>query len=121
MSFINEINVIELLTESFNISEVRQIPVNRHEIELHYMPKELISKTITDTTFEVDMDTTLEFLQPVKPHSIDLTDSEYPISQENLEEYLQEKSRPCTLEEGGILGMKYKEDAVNYWKSEKEK
>ncbi|GJQ80963.1 hypothetical protein Trydic_g4780 [Trypoxylus dichotomus] len=67
------------------------------------------------------MDTTLEFLQPFKPHSIGLIDSEYPIFQENLEEYSQEDSRPCTLEERGVLDMKYKEEAVNYWKSGKTK
>ncbi|GJQ73562.1 hypothetical protein Trydic_g9062, partial [Trypoxylus dichotomus] len=37
------------------------------------------------------------------------------------EEYLEEELRPCTLEEGGIIGMKYKENAVNYWKSRKKK
>ncbi|GJQ80729.1 hypothetical protein Trydic_g9324 [Trypoxylus dichotomus] len=68
-----------------------------------------------------DLDTTLEFLQPFKPHFIELIDSEYPISQENLEDYLQEELRHCTLEEEGILDMKYKEDVVNYWKSGNEK
>ncbi|GJQ67689.1 hypothetical protein Trydic_g16515 [Trypoxylus dichotomus] len=53
-----------------------------------------------------------------KPHSIELVDSKYPISEEDLEEA---KTRPCTSEEGGILDMKYKEDAINYWKSGKEK
>ncbi|KAK9721323.1 hypothetical protein QE152_g21628 [Popillia japonica] len=60
--------------------------------------------------------TTLEFLQPFKPHSIELIDSKYTICQEDLEEYLQEKLRPCTSEEGGILDMEHKENAVNYWR-----
>ncbi|GJQ78276.1 hypothetical protein Trydic_g22118 [Trypoxylus dichotomus] len=103
--------------ELFNIAECRQAPVNQHEIELHDILKELITRSVTDATFEVDMDTTLEFLQPFKPHSIKVIDSEYPISQEDFEEYLQKKSRPSTFEEGSIIDMKYKEDAVNYWKS----
>ncbi|GJQ84429.1 hypothetical protein Trydic_g15650 [Trypoxylus dichotomus] len=67
------------------------------------------------------MDTTLKFLQPFKPHFIELIESEYSISQEHLEKYLQEESRPCTLEEGGILDMKYNEGAVNYWYSLRKK
>ncbi|KAK9727816.1 hypothetical protein QE152_g18993 [Popillia japonica] len=58
--------------------------------------------------------TTLEIVQPFKSHSIELIDSEYSICQEDLEDYLQEKSRPCRSEEGGILDMEYKENAVNY-------
>ncbi|GJQ88189.1 hypothetical protein Trydic_g13182 [Trypoxylus dichotomus] len=54
-----------------------------------------------------------------KPDSIELIDIEYPISQEDQEEYLQKESRPCASEEGGILDMKYKEDAISYWKSGK--
>ncbi|GJQ73023.1 hypothetical protein Trydic_g1658 [Trypoxylus dichotomus] len=104
--------------ESFNIAEGRQTPVNRYEIELHDI---LITRSITDTTFEVDMDTTLVFLQPFKLYFIELIDSEYPISREDLEEYLQEESRHCTLEKGGISDMKYKEDAANYWKRGKRK
>ncbi|GJQ82637.1 hypothetical protein Trydic_g19655 [Trypoxylus dichotomus] len=67
------------------------------------------------------MDTTLELLQLIKAHSIEFIDSEYLISQEDLEEFLEEELRLCTLEEGGILEMKYKEDAVNYWKTGKKK
>ncbi|GJQ69525.1 hypothetical protein Trydic_g6625 [Trypoxylus dichotomus] len=55
---------------------------------------------------------TLKFLQPVKQHSIELIEREYEISQEDLEEYLEEKSRPYTREKGGTLDMKYKEDAL---------
>ncbi|KAK9716764.1 hypothetical protein QE152_g24562 [Popillia japonica] len=47
--------------------------------------------------------------QPFKPHSIELIDSEYPICQKDLEEYLQEKSRSCRSEEGRILDMEQKE------------
>ncbi|GJQ75118.1 hypothetical protein Trydic_g9727 [Trypoxylus dichotomus] len=68
------------------------------------------------------MNTTLELLQPFKPHSIELIDSAYPISQDDLKDYLLEESRPCTSEEeelGGILDMKYEEYATNYWKSGK--
>ncbi|GJQ83378.1 hypothetical protein Trydic_g23840, partial [Trypoxylus dichotomus] len=53
------------------------------------------------------MDTTLEFLEPFKPHFIELIDIEYPMSQEDLKEYLQEESRSCTSEKCGILDMKY--------------
>ncbi|GJQ82428.1 hypothetical protein Trydic_g11843 [Trypoxylus dichotomus] len=67
------------------------------------------------------MDTTLEFLQPFKSHSIEFIDSEYPTAQEDLEEYLEEESRSCTIEEGGSLDMKYKEGAVNYLKSAKKR
>ncbi|GJQ77663.1 hypothetical protein Trydic_g12789 [Trypoxylus dichotomus] len=100
--------------ESFNVIEGRQIPVNRHEVESHDILKELITRSRTDTTFEVDVDTTLEFLQPFKPHFIELIESEYPIFQEDLEEYLHEESRPCKLEEGGTFAMKYKEDDLTY-------
>ncbi|GJQ83299.1 hypothetical protein Trydic_g8890 [Trypoxylus dichotomus] len=57
------------------------------------------------------MDMTLEFLQPF----IELIHNEYPISQEDLEEYLHEESQPYI--EGSILSMQYKEGAINYWKS----
>ncbi|GJQ83957.1 hypothetical protein Trydic_g8694 [Trypoxylus dichotomus] len=67
------------------------------------------------------MDTTLQFLQLFKLHFIELIDSEYPIPQEDPEEYLEKESRPFTLEDAGILDMKYKEDAVNYWKGGKRK
>ncbi|GJQ73418.1 hypothetical protein Trydic_g13781 [Trypoxylus dichotomus] len=51
-------------------------------------------------------------------YSIELIYSEYPISQEYLEKYLEERSRPYTLEVGGILGMKYREDSSKYWEKE---
>ncbi|KAK9753178.1 hypothetical protein QE152_g3720 [Popillia japonica] len=63
---------------------------------------------ITEEDLDVIMKA-LEFLQPFKPHSIELIDSEYPICQEDLEEYLQEKSRPCRSEEGGILDIEQRE------------
>ncbi|GJQ84823.1 hypothetical protein Trydic_g19586 [Trypoxylus dichotomus] len=85
MSFINKSNAAKLLTESFNIAEDRQTHVDQHEIELRIL-KNLITRNITDTTFEVNMDTTLKFLQPFKPLSIELIVSEYPFSQEDLEE-----------------------------------
>ncbi|KAK9731314.1 hypothetical protein QE152_g13752 [Popillia japonica] len=88
------INEKKLLMEWLNIAEGRQTPVNRHELVLHDILKELITRSITDTTFEADVDISLEFLQSFKPHSIELIDSKYTISQEDLEEYLQEESRP---------------------------
>ncbi|GJQ87912.1 hypothetical protein Trydic_g1177 [Trypoxylus dichotomus] len=54
---------------------------------------------------------------PFKLYRIELMDSEYPNSQEDLEEYLQKESQPCTSEERGILDIKYKEDTVDCRKS----
>ncbi|GJQ71377.1 hypothetical protein Trydic_g11106 [Trypoxylus dichotomus] len=73
------------------------------------------------TTVKGHVDTALEFLQPFKLHSTKLIDSEYPISQEYLEEHLQEESQSYTSGEGDTLDRKYKEDAANYWRSGKKK
>lgn len=69
----------------------------------------------------METDTTLEFLQPNRPHSLEFVDEVYTPTREEALEAIEAEEEECTPEEGGIVTLEYKTNAVTYWKSGKKR
>lgn len=114
---VNPANFLNLLSFSFEISNIPQTPLNNREIELHETINDIIQNAIDDVSFAIQTDTTLEF---ENFWSSKLLDAEF-VAVEELEE-LEENSEDeeedsCTEQE--IINNSYKRKAVDYWKSGK--
>lgn len=94
-------------------------PRNPNEIELHDIIKDILLDAQRETSFSWETDTTLEFLQPHRPHSLEFVDEVYPPTREEALEATEAEEEKCIPEEGGIVTLEYKTNAVTYWKSGK--
>lgn len=112
-------HVIFLLMDFFQIKAKLQITPNSREIELFEIIKEIICDALSGNTFELETDTSLEFIYPYKPNSPNYVEEIQALMPEELAEDTHFDEEPCTSEEVGIVDLEYKEKAVAYWKSGK--
>ena len=94
-------------------------PTNSKEIELHDIIKDILLDAQRQTSFSWETDTTLEFLQPYRPHSLEFVGEVDPPTREEALEAIEAEEDECVPEEGGIVSLEYKTNAVEYWKSGK--
>ena len=118
---IHPANVIRLLMTTFLIENNNETPVNNREMELHDIIKDMLIKSQEDTSFSMETDVTLEFLEPFRPHSVEFVDDIYVPTREELLEPIEFEEEQCVPEEGGIVTLEYKTKAVAFWKSGKKR
>ncbi|KAK9702591.1 Tc5 transposase DNA-binding domain [Popillia japonica] len=68
-----------------------------------------------------EIDTTLGFLSRVKRHSLEFVDDVYAPTYVEVLEGIEAEEEQCVPEEGDIITLEYKTNAVEYWKSGKRK
>ncbi|KAK9739598.1 hypothetical protein QE152_g8902 [Popillia japonica] len=68
-----------------------------------------------DISFSLEIDTTLEFLNPVRPHLLELVDDVYAPTRDEVLEGIEAEKAQCVPEEGVIITLEYKTNDVDYW------
>lgn len=109
-------NVLKLLLTSFCASDEELKSPNNREIQLHDIIQDIITRSVTDISFEAEDEYTLEFVQPFKPHSADFVDETEAFSPEELQDELEEDEDDCVQDEWGAIDLDYKRRAVAYWR-----
>ena len=74
---IHPANVIRLLMTTFLLENNNETPINNRKMELHDIIKDMLIKSQEDTSFSMEADVTLEFLEPFRPHSVEFVDDIY--------------------------------------------
>lgn len=122
MVHINPSNIIRLLIITYNYSE-KQLTDNEsnpHELELHDAIKNIIDTAVRETSFVFETDSRLEFEDMVRPHFTEIADENEPSSSFDLENVEEQYEETCGLEDGNI-DPDYKRQAVEFWRSGKQK
>ncbi|XP_076666528.1 uncharacterized protein LOC143368052 isoform X2 [Andrena cerasifolii] len=116
-------SIVKLLMTTFDVANINRPDANQQEEELHDIVADIIRRSVEDTTFSMETDTTLEFHQPFRPHSEEFVDEEALSPEDLLEvfESTQDEEQACVPEEGGLVDLEYKQNAVDYWKGGKKK
>lgn len=89
---------------TFNIANNNnEIPINKNEIKLHDVIKDMLLEAQKDTLFSLETDTTLEFLQPFRRYSVNFVDYEYQPTREKVLEAIETEKEQCISEERNIV------------------
>lgn len=122
MVAVNPVNVVRLLMVTFSVvNDNSPISFTTDESEMHDFLKDILIRSRDDTTFEVDNDVTLEFLQEFRHHSAEFVDDKFPPSREEILEAVQFEEEECVEDKGDSVTLEYKEKAVAFWKSGKKR
>lgn len=73
------------------------------------------------TTFDMDNDKRLQFLHEVRPHSPECVNDKYRPSRTEILKAINEQDEEYATVERGFVTLKYKKNAVSFWKSGKRK
>ncbi|GJQ86481.1 hypothetical protein Trydic_g10385 [Trypoxylus dichotomus] len=106
--------MIRFLVVTFEVARNNGTSTSTNAIKFQNI-KDIFLDVQTEIWFSLGTHATLEFLQLLRPHSAEFTDDVCTPLREEVLKPIEANEEECIAEEGAIVTLEHKTNAVTYW------